>query len=548
MDNQIIQHVLNSFETIPLEEIQKLLTVNNIPLTSDPYQTAKELLLTNNLPTVPSIYFIDFIIALHSASKQITPINLSDIILSSNDGLVSLAQSLMLTGVDKDRIIRILKFMGLLVDDSTLFERIPEDLLLQIMRNTKCISVICNVSPIFKQLCNKPEALLIMREKVREQIGLITTQYNFEQLKGLCKFGSSKNISIGGNHTLFLTRDGLVYGMGSNQHGRLGQNPETFRTISTPTLINGLNNIVAISAGNGHSLALTIDGQVYAFGNGKYGQLGLTSNTNRYIPTLIPGLSNIISIAAGEYYSLVLDSAGKVYSFGVGQNGQLGLGNINPSLGNAHAPVQIPDIDNIIAIAAGTQHSLLLNNHGQVYTFGSNDAVRLGMGRRETYIQRSPILIPNINNIVAIAVGDMHSLLLTGNGEVYSFGRNELGQLGISNTPFALSPTLIPGLNDIVAIAAGDDHSMALSSTGQVYVFGGNDSGQLGFGDNRVKSVPTLIPNINNIVAIDAGLQNSLLLDNQGQLYAIGNNYFGIFGSGLGETITIPTVIHNIRI
>jgi alpha-tubulin suppressor-like RCC1 family protein len=105
-------------------------------------------------------------------------------------------------------------------------------------------------------------------------------------------------------------------------------------------------------------------------------------------------------------------------------------------------------------------------------------------------------LIPELNNISQVSVGNNHSLVLTDTGQVYTFGNNGYGQLGLGKGIYGNRPTLIPRLNNISQIASGDYHSFAVNMNGKVYGFGLNNKGQLGFGDVYIVYIPTDIMDI----------------------------------------------------
>jgi alpha-tubulin suppressor-like RCC1 family protein len=232
-------------------------------------------------------------------------------------------------------------------------------------------------------------------------------------------------ISSGHTHTLFLNRNGEVYSYGSNEYGQLGIINDAIN-ISNPILIPITKNIIQISAGANHSLLLDNKGLVYSFGLGTYGRLGLGDNENRYIPTLIDGLSNISQISAGNCYSLALTKEGNIYFFGF------------PVVGKSEKlPVLICGINNIIKISSSkgkrqydkwmSGHSLLLNNEGKVYSFGTNDHGQLGLGHKLNVAV--PTLIYHVGKIIDICAGGEHSLIKNIQGSIYSFGSNECGQL-----------------------------------------------------------------------------------------------------------------------
>jgi len=285
----------------------------------------------------------------------------------------------------------------------------------------------------------------------------------------------------------------------------------------------------------------TIGGRVYSFGANYTMQLGLGDQSNRYISTLIPNLNGIIAISTGRNHSLVLDNKGRIWGFGDNSNGQLGLGNYQ----DQSIPSLIPNFNNIIAISAGGRHSLILDNRGQVWSFGRGGPLGLGDHQKRPI----PTLIPNLNGIVTISAGGLQSLILDNKGRVWSFGDNWYGELGLGDHGDKLIPTLIPNLENIVEISAGRRHSLVLDNQGRVWSFGDNEYGQLGLGHDAKELIliPTLIPNLENIVAISAGEFQSLVLDNQGRVWGFGNNYHGQLGFGDEGEKLIPTLIPNLE-
>ena len=302
----------------------------------------------------------------------------------------------------------------------------------------------------------------------------------------------------------------------------------------------------SIAAGYGHSLALPTDGKVYTWGYNFYGQLGLGTSgddADEDSPTLITALSNITvsSIAAGIYHSLALTTDGEVYAWGGNEYGQLGLGTIGYGT-DEDSPTLITALSNITvsSIAAGYYHSLALTTDGKVYAWGSNGNGQLGLGTSGdgTY-EKSPTLITALSNITvsSIAAGNNNSLALTTDGKVYAWGYNEYGQLGLSTSGFDAdkdSPTLITALSIITvsSIAAGAFHSLALTTDEEVYAWGYNYYGQLGLDTSGIdadEKSPTLITALSNITvsSIAAGNRHSLALTTDGKVDWAGREWEG---------------------
>jgi len=195
-------------------------------------------------------------------------------------------------------------------------------------------------------------------------------------------------------YSLFLTTEGRVYGVGNNSKGQLGLGQlglgrRIYKTF-TPTIIDELYNVISISIYENHSLALTLDGKVYGFGDNHYLQLGLTNNNYILTPTLIIS-KNIIQIATGLKYSLALTNNGKVYAFGYNANINSGKGDYFN-----HIPTLINNLPYIIQISISYPYGLLLDINGNVYKINDN--------------YDTPILIDNLTNIVQLSDRGFHGL------------------------------------------------------------------------------------------------------------------------------------------
>ncbi|NWJ47138.1 MAG: Ig-like domain repeat protein, partial [Chloroflexi bacterium] len=240
-------------------------------------------------------------------------------------------------------------------------------------------------------------------------------------------------VSAGLQHNLALKSDGTVVAWGDNVDGEL----------DVPV---GLNNVIAISAGRSHSLALKSDGTVVAWGWNQYGP---------FIPPPV-GLSNVIAISDGVNHSLALKSDGTVVAWG------------NDSFGQSNVPA---GLSGVVAISAGSVHSLALKSDGTVVAWGYN-----------FYGQSN---VPaGLNNVIAISDGVHHSMALKSDGTVVAWGH-----------------WLPAELSGVIAISAGDGHSLALKSDGTLVAWGDNSSGQ--------SNVPS---GLSGVIAISAGGAHNLAL------------------------------------
>jgi len=284
-------------------------------------------------------------------------------------------------------------------------------------------------------------------------------------------------IAAGYDHSLALKSDGTVWAWGDNRFGQagngitFGSSNATNASMTTTTndtsrgitQVSGLSDIVAISAGVAHSLALKSDGTVWAWGGNYYGQLGNgTSGTNsdRGVPMQVKELSGVVSIGAGAFHTLAVKSDGTVWSWGHNDHGQLGDGVITDS----SIPVQVIGLNSMVAVAGGEFHSLALKSDGTVWAWGYNSLGQLGTGNILTSYK--PVQVTNLNGIIAIAASAANSSALKSDGTVWTWGNNLDGQLGNGTSGFDSSsstPAQVNNLAGITAIAAGCTHVLTLT-------------------------------------------------------------------------------------
>jgi uncharacterized protein (TIGR03437 family) len=204
----------------------------------------------------------------------------------------------------------------------------------------------------------------------------------------------------------------------------------------------------------------------------------------------VRGLGRIVTIAAGGNHALALQDDGTVWAWGTNWTGQLGDGTIAEQQA---APVQVRGLEGVVAIAAGSTHSLAAKRDGTVWAWGWNGFGELGDA---TTTQRlTPVRVSGLTEVVAVAGGGgsvvgAHSLALRRDGTVWVWGHNGSGQLGDGTTTDRLTPVQVAGLSEVAAIAAGDAHSLALKRGGTVWAWGSNESGQLGGGRIMSRATP----------------------------------------------------------
>ncbi|XP_054837874.1 RCC1 and BTB domain-containing protein 2 isoform X4 [Eublepharis macularius] len=291
-------------------------------------------------------------------------------------------------------------------------------------------------------------------------------------IRQACVFGSS------GNEVLYATENDEVFALGTNYSGCLGVGD--MQSSIEPRRLDMLcgKKIACLSSGIGpHVVAATTAGEVYTWGHNSYNQLGNGTTNHSTIPCQVStNLVNkkVIEVACGSHHSMVLTSDGEVYTWGYNNAGQVGSG----STANQPIPRRVTScLQNKIAvnIACGQMCSMAVIENGEIYGWGYNGNGQLGLGNSDS--QPTPCRIAALQGIRAkrVACGFAHTLVLTDEGQLYAWGANSYGQLGTGKRSNQSYPAPVTVAKDrLVEVAAYHSvhTSAAKTQGGQVYMWG----------------------------------------------------------------------------
>lgn len=295
-------------------------------------------------------------------------------------------------------------------------------------------------------------------------------------------------------------------------------------------------------AGYYHTASLVSSGEVYSWGYGDRGQLGNGTWSARTTPVMAKGLNHVIDVHTGVRSTMALRSDGTVWTWGSNENGQLGIGTVT----DMNVPGQVSGLSGIKAVSGGLgYHSMALSEDGSVWTWGKNDNGELGNGT--TLQQNTPVQVAGLNDVTAIAAGGYFSLALKSDGTVWAWGVNGDGELGDGTTTDRYVPVQVAGLTDVMAIAAGGSHSLAVTQDGTVWAWGKNTYGTLGDGTRTNRTRPVQIKNLQHIVAVAGGGYHSLALDRTGNVWSWGDNSQRQLGVGSNASSLIPVPVSGIE-
>jgi alpha-tubulin suppressor-like RCC1 family protein len=282
-------------------------------------------------------------------------------------------------------------------------------------------------------------------------------------------------LACGYAHTLITGRAGQVLSCGRGLAGQLGHGDTNaafdFKEISSPVLAR--KRVKSVAAGLAHSCALTEFGSVFCWGAGTYGQVGDGRTSMSTTPMEVGGSlagRRAKAIAAGGAHTLCVSREGTVFAWGRGSVGQLGSG----AQDDSPWPTEIGGLlrgRRIKQVAAGGEHSLALTEDGRVLAFGSSSHGQLGIGSQDSFrllpVEVVGVLAAPAGELVkSVAAGQLHSLALTDGGKIYAWGSGRSGQLGqgdfrqVCTVPMEVTGEL-GGLR-VKIVSAGGDHSAAV--------------------------------------------------------------------------------------
>lgn len=411
-----------------------------------------------------------------------------------------------------------------------------------------------------------------------------------------------KSASAGGYHTLMIDSDGTLYGCGDNYYGQLGQGMDSGNSYDTMTEIGAPTTAwSSVSAGGNHSLAVTAEGELYAWGTNEYGQTGVSDEDSEiYEPARVGNYSDWIIPAAGWDFSIAVRGDGSVYGWGYNGDGAAGIGEVDTD--SVYYPTKllfypyISPAEAAYQIALGPEHSIVNPNGHELFMTGDDSQYELfvdPVGLQDTtiylpdgysyidYVGDMPVESPflkvvagsNFSAYLAVGgdvvysgyyggdgdpvmsetvvgtgmahlvAGYEHMIALDDNGWLYSFGDDTYGQSALG---YSWWDEFILRDNDYsyTDVFAGPYTSFAIRDDGKLLAWGKNDSDQLGFfTDGENVTFPDLVNDDTDWEFVSSGLKHTLALKTDGTLWAWGNNDEGELGDGDSAQVSTPEEI-----
>lgn len=372
----------------------------------------------------------------------------------------------------------------------------------------------------------------------------------FAPIPAMAKTEVAPAISVGNGFMVALASDGTAYAWGSNSFGMLGDGTKTSSNTPVKVLMPNGVRFAAVSAGWNHVVALSTDGKIYTWGSNAYGQLGTDDVDAVLSPTPIQfhPTEKIVAVEAGNSFSLALTEEGTVYAWGSNTKGELGVP--CEELTHTEIPRKIETLSQVTvtSIHAGSATAAAIGADGKVWLWGDNSDGQCGASS-------GMVVLPMQKNAstsyfaVDVALGEHHTSLLELNGSIKGFGTNLYGQFGNGQEVSDLKYMKMVGAilpEGVVShrIAAGEGHCVMIDAKGEVYSFGDNRKGQLGLPD---KGVASLLPwkvdvpmGSAKAISLDACGSTTAIVDSEGLIWTWGDNSQGQLGIGSFTDSALP--------
>lgn len=344
-----------------------------------------------------------------------------------------------------------------------------------------------------------------------------------------------------------------VFSWGRGEDGQLGLGDTSDQ--AEPQFLDALRGVSVkqLACGSGHTCVLTQDGEIYTWGRGDDGRLGHGDNGWKYVPRLVNALLGqvVTLVTCGSYHTAAVTNNGALFTWGGGMYGKLGHGNES----GCTIPRKVEKLSGVQGgvkyVACGSRHTVAVTTEGALYSWGDQDNGVAGHEKTEGH-QYIPKLVEKLRDKVVIGLSacGFHTGCITQEKLVYIWGEGKFGRLGLGNERNCHSPRIVEHLRGTnpKQISCGGFHSAVITEDGKLYTFGGGEHGQLGVGDKFNRLVPTLVQALEDsfVEQIACGWSHTVVLTEDG-ISSFGNAEHGKLGHGTVRKLSTPHLIETLK-
>lgn len=329
-----------------------------------------------------------------------------------------------------------------------------------------------------------------------------------------------KFIAAGSTYTMAIKTDGTLWAWGGNEDYQLGLGDTQSRT--KPTQVGGDNDWKSVVAGDHHTLAIKTNGQLWVWGLNNHGQLGLGDTQDETTPSLLG--KDWSSAATGEYHTVAITTNGELWTWGNNEYGQLGYGDPLETSEEQCSPRKIGTAKDWAFVAADQYLTVAIKTNGEFWYCGQGEYMEIN-----NFLTQ----VGSDTDWVSATMGYIFTLALKTNGELSAWGENSFGQLGLGGEPAEYGSGIVwqaPDEGEMVACS--DSHTAAIKTNGQLWTWGSNSYGQLGIGNKISQTSPVRVGTASEWVSVTAGDYHTAAINADGELWVWGRNGAGQLGLG----------------
>ncbi len=327
-----------------------------------------------------------------------------------------------------------------------------------------------------------------------------------------------------------------LYAWGANANssptggsGRLGLNDTISR--SSPTQVGSLTNWASIAGSTVFGAAIKTDGTLWTWGYNANGELGQNNRVYTSSPVQVGALTSWSKITTGRKRCLALRTDGTMWTWGY--NSYYGALGIDVRGSNRSSPVQIGALTTWSEIACTSLSAFAIKTDGTLWSWGRNNYGQLGQNENNTVPRSSPVQVGALTtwSKLSIAGGDSnHMLAITTSGSLFSWGYNTQGNLGLNDIVHKSSPVQVGALTTWAFISKGNLHSLGVTTSGTLFTWGFNSNGQLGHNDITNRSSPVQVGALTTWSKAYGGGNFTIANTTGKAMFAWGNNFTGQLG------------------
>lgn len=336
-------------------------------------------------------------------------------------------------------------------------------------------------------------------------------------------------VSAGDDVTAVIDSESVLWMWGNNSNGQLGISSSSMQLSDVP--IRVMENVKDVSIGPSHAAAIKADGTLWMWGSNSLGQLGNGSEgKGPYEPIKV--MDQVASVSLGTNYTAAIKTDGTLWMWGQNSFGQLGTGHDQFGY-NSNVPVKI--LDNVVTVSAGQSHVAAIKADHSLWVWGSNNEGQLGdpyIGSDRNFIKCQVEPIQIMNDIIDVSAGGSSTSIIKTDGSLWTWGRNESGQLGTGNGESKIcTPTKI--MDNVVFISSGTSTMSAIKNDGSLWMWGSNRGR---FGNGVLDASPVPVKVMDAVAAVDLGAGHTIVAKKDGSFWLWGKSDRGQLGNGMTST------------